>query len=128
MHFAYSLVLVKRNNWSMVLILHRLSPGIHSEKTDFFKKKVHEKFYMLSRKILRLSLNIEICISKNMALFLKVLRLTPCFSKCKFLWSETVLEFYAKYVECTKSDFLWKSINFVPFILTSHTHIILISV
>ena len=83
---------------------------------------------MLLRKILRLSLNIKICISKNMALFLKVLTLTPCFSKCKFLRSETVLEFYARHVHCTKSDFLWISINFAPFIFTSHTHIILKSI
>ena len=83
---------------------------------------------MLLRKILRLSLNIKICISKNMALFLKVLTLTPCFSKCKFLRSETVLEFYARHVHCTKSDSLCKSIHFAQIILTSHTHIILISV
>ena len=83
---------------------------------------------MLLRKILRLSLNIKICISKNMALFLKVLRLTPCFSKCKFLHSETVLEFYVRHVHCTKSDSLCKSIHFAPFILTSHTHIILKSI
>ena len=83
---------------------------------------------MLLRKILRLSLNIKICISKNMALFLKVLTLTPCFSKCKFLRSETVLEFYARHVHCTKSDSLCKSIHFAPIILTSHTHIILKSI
>ena len=83
---------------------------------------------MLLRKILRLSLNIKICISKNMALFLKVLRLTPCFSKCKFLRSETVLEFYARHVHCTKSDFLWISINFAPFIFPSQTHLILKSI
>ena len=83
---------------------------------------------MLLRKILRLSLNIKICISKNMALFLKVLTLTPCFSKCKFLRSETVLEFYARHVHCTKSDFLWISINFAPLIFTSHTHIKLKSI
>ena len=63
-----------------------------------------------------------------MALFLKVLTLTPCFSKCKFLRSETVLEFYARHVHCTKSDSLCKSIHFAPFILTSHTHIILKSI
>ena len=63
-----------------------------------------------------------------MALFLKVLTLTPCFSKCKFLCSETVLEFYARNVHCTKSDSLCKSIHFAPFISTSHTHIILKSI
>ena len=63
-----------------------------------------------------------------MALFLKVLTLTPCFSKCKFLRSETVLEFYARHVHCTKSDSLCKSIHFAPFISTSHTHIILKSI
>ena len=63
-----------------------------------------------------------------MALLLKVLTLTPCFSKCKFLCSETVLEFYARNVHCTKSDSLCKSIHFTPFIITSHTHIILKSI
>ena len=84
--------------------------------------------FVILRKILNLSWNAEICIFKNMAFFLKELRLTPCFSKCKFIRLETVLEFYARHVHCAKSDSLCKSIHFAPFILTSHTHIILKSI
>ena len=39
--------------------------------------------------ILNLSLNAKFCISKNMALFLYVFTTGSCFSKCKFMHSET---------------------------------------
>ena len=71
---------------------HMLMPEF--KDMDFFSplcRGAHEQqiWQVISREILNLSLNSKICISKNMALFLYVFGIGPCFQKCKFLHAET---------------------------------------
>ena len=119
------ILLVKKKFIMIKALLHY----IHKDKKRSLKvidsfKMIEQKFKTFEGKILRLQQIEQFCISKNMALILYVLRMRPCFLKCKIQHLERVLEFSLKQVKLQNQFFSRIPLFFLPFLLSQHSFFI----